>query len=135
LNLKYTHIVKMVVNVKVPEQQLTPLTPGSSNPQQSAAMKISNMNEQQVAVSKIGGIGKKRRGIGKKRGGASIEVQPTNTSSMNVNGLVAKVATNDVNSQANAEFDKGAFKGGRTRRRTKRRIKKTRVRRHKKTRR
>ena len=122
----------MGVDIKVPEQTLTPLFPGSTNPQQSAAMKISSMNNQQAAVAKIGGVKRKK-------GGGNLAVQPTNTSTMNVNGLLAKVAGSYVNSQANREYDNEAFKGGRTRRRTRRRTtrrtKKTRGSRHKKTRR
>jgi hypothetical protein len=122
----------MGVDIKVPQQELPPLTPGSSNPQQSAAMRITNMNNTQTEISRIGG-----KNI--KKGGSYLEVQPTSTSTMNLNPLLAKIATNDVNSQSNSEFDKAAFKGGskrhrKTRRSTRRSTRrKTRRRKYKKT--
>jgi hypothetical protein len=113
----------MVVKFNIPEQQKAPLTPGASTPQESAAMKIDNMNKIQAQVNKVGGKYKKY-----KKGGA-IEVQPTSTSSYNVNGIVKDVVSNDVKAQANGEYDKGAFsKGGskryRKNKKTKRRSKK-----------
>jgi len=118
----------MGVDIKVPQQQLPPLTPGSTNPQQSAAMRITNMNNTQTEISRIGGKNKKK-------GGSYLQVQPTSTSTMNLNPLLAKIATNDVNSQSNSEFDKAAFKGGSKRRRKTRRStrRKTRRRKYKKT--
>ena len=102
----------MGVEIKVPQQQLTPLLPGSSNPQQSAAMSITNMNKTQSEISRIGGKNKKK-------GGGYLQVQPTSTSTMNLNPLLAKIATNDVNSQANSEFDNAAFKKGGSKKRRK----------------
>jgi len=123
----------MGVNIKVPEQ---PVSNTTGTPQQHAMNKINNMNQQQAAANKIGGkIIKSGRVKIIKNGGGKIEIAPTNTSTMNVNGLLAKVATSDVNSQSNSEFDNAAFKGGSKRRRTRRRTKKTRGRRHRKTRR
>lgn len=122
----------MVVKFDIPQQQKAPLTPGANTPQQSAAMKIDNMNKMQSAVNKVGGKYRKY-----KKGGA-IEVQPTSTSSYNVNGIVKDVVSNDVKAQANGEYDKGAFnKGGskkyrknkKTKRRSKKRIRNNRTRR------
>ena len=122
----------MPVNFKVPEQQQAPLQPGATSPQQSAYMKVSDMNNTQTAVNKIGGI--RRRKI--RRGGGTIAIQPTNTTTINVNPLLANVATSNVRAQAAGEFDnKASVKGGSKRRRTRRRTKKSRGRRHKKTRR
>jgi hypothetical protein len=120
----------MGVDIKILEQSHTPLTPGSTSPQQSAAMKIQNMNQTQASVNKIGGIRRKKYSRRKKRGGNTIAVPPTSTSTMNVNGLLAKVATSDVNSQSNSEFDKGAYKGGSKKKRTRRRSKNKKTRRH-----
>jgi hypothetical protein len=124
----------MVVKFEIPQQQKSPLTPGTSNPQQSAAMKIENMNKEQSAINKVGGKKYKKY----KRGGA-IEVPPTSTSSYNVNSIVKDVVSNDVKSQANSEYDKGAFsKGGskryrknkKTKRRSKKRVRYNRTRRN-----
>jgi hypothetical protein len=114
----------MVVKYDIPQQQKAPLTPGSSTPQQSAAMKIENMNKEQSAINKIGG--KKYKKYTK---GGAIEIPPTSTSSYNVNGIVKDVVSNDVKAQANGEYDKGAFSKGGSRRnrknkKTKRRSKK-----------
>jgi hypothetical protein len=121
----------MGVDIKVPQQELQPLTPGSSNPQQSAAMRISNMNNTQAEIGRIGGKNKKR-------GGGYIEVQPTSTATMNLNPLLAKVAGNNVNAQANSEFDNAAFKkgGSKRRRKTRRNTRRSSIRKkYKKTRR
>jgi len=121
----------MPVNFVVPEQQHAPLMPGANSQQESAYLKVSNMNNTQSAVNKIGGI--RRRKI---RRGGTIAIQPTNSSTMNVNPLLAKVAESNVRAQAAGEFDnKASVKGGSKRRRTRRRTKKSRGRRHKKTRR
>jgi hypothetical protein len=97
----------MTVELKIPQQQNTPLTPGASSPQQSALMKIENMNKEQTAINKIGGKKYKY-----KKGGGSIEIPPTSTSSYDVNHIVKDVVSNDLRAQANGEFDKGAFKKG-----------------------
>lgn len=123
----------MPVNFVIPEQQQAPLMPGATSPGQSANMKVSNMNNTQAAVNKIGGI--RRRKI-RRGGGGTIAIQPTDTTTMNVNPLLAKVAASNVNAQAASEFDnKASVKGGSKRRGSKRRTKKSRGRRHKKTRR
>lgn len=102
----------MGVQLNIPQQQHTPLTPGANSPQQSAAMKIDNMNKTQAEVNKIGGKIKKN-------GGGNIEIPPTSTASYNANGTVASSMTNNLTAQANSEYDKGAFvKGGSKKRRT-----------------
>lgn len=111
----------MVVQFNIPQQQKAPLTPGASTPQASAAMKIDNMNKEQAAVNKIGG--KKYKNFNK--GGGTIAIPPTSTSSYNVNGIVKEVVTNDVKAQANGEYDKGAFSKGGSRRYRNRKSKKT----------
>jgi len=118
----------------IPQQQHTPLITGASSPQQSAVMKINNMNEMQSALNKIGGRYKKYK---KYKGGVggTIEIPPTSITSYNVNGLVGTSVGANLIGQANSEFDKGAFiKGGSKRRRTihktKRRSTKSKKRRH-----
>ena len=128
----------MGVDFVVPEQQHAPLMPGASSPQQSAYLKVTNMNNTQSAVNKIGGI--RRRKI-RRGGGGTIAIQRTDNSTIDVNPLLAKVAESNVRAQAAGEFDnKASVKGGSKRReskrrRTRRRTKKSRGRRHKKTRR
>ena len=133
----------MPVNFVIPEQQQAPLMPGATSPGQSAHLEVSNMNKTQAAVNKIGGI--RRRKI-RRGGGGTIAIQRTDTSTMNVNPLLAKVAASNVNAQAAGEFDnkasvkggskrRGSKRRGSKRRRTRRRTKKSRGRRHKKTRR
>jgi len=119
------------IKLNVPQQTHTPLETGANSPQQSAIMKIDNMNQKQAGLNNA--VGGKR----KKKGGApDIQVPPTNTSSYNVNGAVKATLTSNLTSQANAEYDNGAYKGGKTkRRRTKRRSKKTRRHRSRKYRR
>jgi hypothetical protein len=118
----------MTVELKIPQQQNAPLTPGASTPQQSALMKIENMNKEQTAINKIGGKKYKKY----KKGGGSIAIPPTSTSSYDVNHIVKDVVSNDLRAQANGEFDNGAFKKGgskkyRKNKKTKRKsIKKTR---------
>jgi hypothetical protein len=120
----------MGVQLNIPQQQHIPLTPGANSPQQSAAMKIDNMNKTQSAINKIGG----RYKIYKTFGGANIEIPPTSTASYNSNNIVKGAVTNSLNTQANSEFDKGAFKAGSKRHRkihkTKRRNSKSKKRRH-----
>jgi len=123
----------MPVNFLVPEPQRAPLMAGATSPQESAYLKVSNMNNTQSAVNKIGGI--RRRKI-RRGGGGTIAIQRTDTTIMDVNPLLAKVAESNVRAQAAGEFDnKASVKGGSKRRRTRRRTKKSRGRRHKKTRR
>jgi len=117
----------MVFSLKVPEQQQTALLPGANSPQQNAIMKTDMMNNRQVELNKAtqGGKRQKRGGDGK-----MLEVQPVNTSSYNVNGVLKNVATSDIKSQNNSQFDAGAFKvGGSKRRRKSRKSRKSRKRR------
>jgi hypothetical protein len=127
----------MGVNLKVPQQEPTPLTPGANSPQQSAFMKIQNMNTTQAAVNSAANGGKRRKKgkKGKRVGGGNgtIQIPPTSTASYNVNGIVKNSVSSDLTSQSNAEYDSLAYKKGgskkrKTRRKTRRRI-------HKKTRR
>jgi len=118
----------MPVKLDIPQQTHTPLQPGANSPQQSAVMKIDNMNQTQAAMNRLGG---KR----KKRGGGTIEIPPTNESSFNANGTVRDNMTRNIISQVNGEYDSGAFKGGkskrrRTRRKNNKKTKHTRRRRH-----
>ena len=128
----------MGVDIVVPVESQNPLVNGASNPQQSAFLKIQNMNNVQAQVNKTGGVKKKRGGVKKKRGGGgniggNIEVKPTSTATMNVNGILKNAATGSINAQVNSEFDKGAFKGGSKTRRKSRR-KSRRIKKYKKTR-
>ena len=118
----------MGVNLNIPQQQQTPLAAGANSPQDSAIKNTTNMNAKQAALNSIGG---KRI----KRGGANnIEIPPTSTASYNVNGGVKNAVSTNLVSQANAEYDKNAYKMGgrrkskrrRTRRRTNKKTKKTR---------
>ena len=112
----------MAVDIKIPEQQQSTLTPGSNSPQQSALMKMNNMNQTQTALNNAAQGGKRR-----KKGGGNINIQPTSTASYNVNGVVKQTATGDIKSQVNSEYDKGAFvKGGSKRRKSNRRQKRSR---------
>jgi hypothetical protein len=118
----------MAVDIKIPEQQQYTLTPGSTSPQQSALMKMNNMNQTQTALNNAAQGGKRR-----KKGGGNIEIQPTSTASYNVNGVLKQTATGDITSQVNSVGDKGAFvTGGSKRRKSKRR--QTRNSRYKRTR-
>ena len=108
-------------DIKIPVQQQTPLIPGSTSPQQSAFMKMNNMNQTQTALNNAVQGGKR------KKGGGNFEIQPTSTASYNVNGVLAKTATGDITSQVNSQYDKGAFvKGGSKRRKSRRRQKRSR---------
>jgi len=102
--------------IKIPQQQLTPLTPGANSPQQSSFMSVQNMNQTQTALNNAAQGGKK-----KKKGGGIIEISPTSTASYNVNGIVKQTATGDITSQVNSVGDKGAFvKGGSKKRKSRR---------------
>jgi hypothetical protein len=111
----------MPVALDIPKQTQTPLESGANSPQQSALMKIDNMNQKQAAMNSLGGKRIKRGGKRIKRGGGTIEIPPTNTSSYNLNNDVKNVMTSNIKSQVNAEYDNGAFKGGKTKRRRTRR--------------
>ena len=105
------------VKLNVPQQTPAPLVPGAGSPQESAVMKVSNMNAEQTALNNAVGGKIKKRG-----GAATIEVPPTASSSYNVNAQVKAAVSSDLNSQANAQYDNKAFtKGGSKRRRTRRR--------------
>lgn len=104
----------MPVEIEIPQQTQTPLETGANSPQQSALMKIENMNQKQAAMNSLGG---KR----KKRGGGTFEIAPTSNASYDANGSVKDVMTSNIKSQVNAEYDKAAFKGGKSKRRRTRR--------------
>ena len=107
--------------IKIPEQQPYHLTRGSTTPQESALMKMNNMNQTQAALNNAVQGGKR------KKGGGNYEIQPTSTASYNVNGVVKQTATDTITSQINSQYDKGAFvKGGSKRRKSRRRQKRNR---------
>jgi hypothetical protein len=105
----------MAVDYIIPQQTHQPLLAGANSPQQSAFMKLDNMNQKQAAMNNIGGKRKKMGGKRKKMGGANIEVPPTNSSSYNVNANVKQALSSNITSQSNSEYDSYAFKkGGKT---------------------
>ena len=112
--------------IKIPEQQPYHLTRGSTTPQESALMKMNNMNQTQAALNNAVQGGKRKKGGGNDVTGA-VHVQPTSTASYNVNGVVKQTATDTITSQINSQYDKGAFvKGGSKRRKSRRRQKRNR---------
>jgi hypothetical protein len=116
---------------KVPVQQPIPLLTGANSPNQSAIMKMNNMNNTQAGLNKAAQGGKRKKIGGN---GKMLEIQPTSTANMNLNPLLKNVATSDINAQVYGQYDKGAFKMGGSKRR-RRTNKRTKRRRHKKTRR